>query len=95
MATYRGGRLSKRQKRRSLKRKNVKSRKVMRGGKTVFTGLGNCEAYVTNARNNKDDLDPKFAIDRFFLGKFKEEVKGYETTPCKSKVFYENFVMPK
>jgi hypothetical protein len=32
MAMSRGRRLSKRQKRRSLKRKNVKSRKVMRGG---------------------------------------------------------------
>ena len=32
MAYSRGRRLSKRQKRRSLKRKNVKSRKVMRGG---------------------------------------------------------------
>ena len=30
---YSRGRLSKRQKRRSLKRKNVKSRKVMRGGR--------------------------------------------------------------
>lgn len=32
MAMSRGRRLSKRQKRRSLKRNNVKSRKVMRGG---------------------------------------------------------------
>jgi hypothetical protein len=66
----------------------------MRGGKTVFTGLGNCEAYVINARKNTDDPEIKYAIDRFFLGKFKEQVKGYETTPCKSKVFYENFVKP-
>ena len=89
MATYRN-RLSKRQKRRSLKRKNVKSRKVMRRG-SQFTNLENCTTYVRNARNNTEDSEPKYAIQRFYLGKFKDQVKGTEAVPCASTVFYENF----
>ena len=89
MATYRN-RLSKRQKRRSLKRKNVKSRKVMRGG-SAFTGLSNCQTYVRNARSNTEDPEAKYAIQKFYLGKFKEQVKGTDANPCGSAAFYENF----
>lgn len=52
MATYRGGRLSKRQKRRSLKRNNVKSRKVMRGGgRKCQAGWQNVQGKGTDAIN--------------------------------------------
>ena len=64
MATYRN-RLSKRQKRRSLKRKNVKSRKVMRGG--VNPQTAKCNA---NMPKGGDILSPEFQQwrTRFGLG---------------------------
>ena len=65
MATYRN-RLSKRQKRRSLKRKNVKSRKVMRGG-GVNPQTAKCNA---NMPKGGDILSPELKQwrTRFGLG---------------------------
>jgi len=51
MAMSRGRRLSKRQKRRSLKRTNVKSRKVMRGGAITLT---RCNAILQKKTGKTD-----------------------------------------
>jgi hypothetical protein len=51
MAYSRGRHLSKRQKRRSLKMKNVKSRKVMRGG---WNNLNNCNSEYLNLKTQPE-----------------------------------------
>ena len=87
MAYSRGRRLSKRQKRRSLKRKNVKSRKVMRGG-GIFNGPGNCVARVNNA---KTDYDKRTEIEVFTNhSKYAKDVKN-KLKPCDSQAFYNYF----
>ncbi len=55
MAMSRGRRISKRQKRRSLKRKNAKSRKVMRGG-GKFTSLAQCNNMISRDPNLKNNV---------------------------------------
>ena len=60
-------------------------------GGSAFTGLSNCQTYVKNARNNTEEPEAKYAIQRFYLGKFKDQVKGTDANPCGSAAFYENF----
>jgi hypothetical protein len=87
MAYSRGRHLSKRQKRRSLKMKNVKSRKVMRGG-GIFNGPGNCSARVANAQSNYEKRTEIEVFTNF--GKYAKDVKN-KNKPCESPEFYANF----
>ena len=86
MAMSRGRRLSKRQKRRSLKRKNVKSRKVMRGG---GKNKGACTAYMTGADYSQITAAQKFSYNP--KNNMTDKEKG---TPCLAQVFLDKFEFP-
>lgn len=71
---------------RSSKRRNAKSRKVMRGG--AFTSPAQCKAYVNNSKN---DYDKRTEIERFTnYSKFAKDVLN-KANPCDSQVFMKNF----
>jgi hypothetical protein len=72
----------------SKRRKNVKSRKVMRGGRSIFNGTDNCSARVANA---KSDYKKRTEIEVFtYYSKYAKDVKN-KVRPCDSQVFYDNF----
>lgn len=71
---------------RSSKRRNAKSRKVMRGG--AFTNLSQCKAYVINSKN---DYNKRTEIERFInYGDYANLVLN-KANPCDSQVFMKNF----
>ncbi len=69
----------------SKRRKNVKSRKVMRGG-GIFNTKSNCKARVNNARN---DFAKNKEIQDFFYGPGKGVVNAL--SPCDSDKFFNEF----
>lgn len=71
---------------RSSRRRNVKSRKVIRGG--AFNSPSQCKAYVNNSKN---DYDKRSEIERFTnYSKFAKDVPN-KANPCDSQVFMKNF----
>jgi hypothetical protein len=69
----------------SKRRKNVKSRKVMRGGR-IFNTLANCKARVNNAKNYYAKTKE---IQDFIYGPGKGDVNAL--SPCDSPKFFNEF----
>jgi hypothetical protein len=69
----------------SKRRKNVKSRKVIRGG-GIFNTMPNCKARVNNAKN---DVAKTKEIQDFIYGPGKGDMNAF--SPCDSLKFFNEF----